>query len=144
MRWCAGVAATSSWSTPSQDQDYGFEELGNAVRKIAIDLGVTIRFHGLDKLKKRPKERIVGASHPYHAIGEIDYPAADGSATGDFGVILYIKAGYHGVEVPGIRAYAPPTRPSRTKARLTSGSANPGSRAIVRSALKLPMASSMM
>lgn len=89
-----------------QDQDYGFEDLGNAVRKIAIDLGVTIRFHGLDKLKKRPKKGIVGAGHSYHAIGEIDYPAADGSAPGDFGVILYIKAGYHGVENAGIRAYA--------------------------------------
>jgi hypothetical protein len=88
-----------------QDPDYGFEDLGNAVRKIAIDLGVTIRFHGLDKLKKRPKEGVIGAGHPYHAIGEIDYPTADG-APSDFGVILYIKAGYHGVEDAGIRAYA--------------------------------------
>jgi hypothetical protein len=89
-----------------QDGDYGFEDLGNAVRKIAIDLGVTIRFIGLDKLQKRPKEGIVGPGHPYHAIGEIDYPAADGSPAGDYGVILYIKSGYHGVEDAGIRAYA--------------------------------------
>jgi hypothetical protein len=89
-----------------QDPDYGFEDLGNAVRKIAIDLGVTIRFHGLDKLKKRPKKGIVGEGYPYHAIGEIDYPAADGGAPDDFGVILFIKPGYHGVEDAGIRAYA--------------------------------------
>jgi len=88
------------------DPDYGFEDLGNAVRKIAIDLGITIRFHGLDKLKKRPKKGIIGAGHPYHAIGEIDYPAADGSNAADLGVILYIKAGYHGVEDAGICAYA--------------------------------------
>ncbi len=88
------------------DPDYGFEDLGNAVRKIRIDLGITIRFHGLDKLKKRPKKGIIGAGHPYHAIGEIDYPAADGSRAGELGVILYIKAGYHGVEDAGICAYA--------------------------------------
>ncbi|WP_316168485.1 MULTISPECIES: hypothetical protein [unclassified Bradyrhizobium] len=88
-----------------QDPDYGFEDLGNAVRKIAIDLGVTIRFSGLDRLKKRPPDGIIGAGQPYHAIGEIDYPAADGGDS-EFGVILYIKAGYHGVEDAGICAYA--------------------------------------
>src|SRR5262249_58439421 len=35
------------------DPTYTFEDLGNAVRKIAIDLGVKIRFHGLAKLKSR-------------------------------------------------------------------------------------------
>lgn len=89
------------------DPNYGFEDLGNAVRKIAIDLGVNIRFHGLDKLKKRdPKEPILGAGIPYHAIGEIDYPAADGGSADDFGVILYIKPGYHGVENADVCAYA--------------------------------------
>jgi hypothetical protein len=89
------------------DPDYTFEDLGNAVRKIAIDLGVKIRFHGLDKLKKRdPKMPILGPNVPYHAIGEIDYPAADGGNEQDFGVILYIKPGYHGVENADICAYA--------------------------------------
>ncbi len=87
------------------DPDYGFEDLGNAVRKIAIDLGVKIRFHGLDKLKKRdPKCPILGADVPYHAVGEIDYPASDGAA--EYGTILYIKPGYHGVENADICAYA--------------------------------------
>jgi hypothetical protein len=87
------------------DPDYGFEDLGNAVRKIAIDLGVTIRFHGLDKLLKRRKDgRDIGDHKPYHAVGEINYPAADGG--GELGTILYIKPGYHGVEDGGIRAYA--------------------------------------
>jgi hypothetical protein len=98
------------------DPDYGFEDLGNAVRKIAIDLGVTIRFHGLDRLKKRnPDGPDIGPGHPYHVVGEIDYPAADGEE-GDFGVILYIKAGYHGVEDAGIRAYATanPTFPDQS------------------------------
>ena len=89
------------------DPNYGFEDLGNAVRKIAIDLGVKIRFHGLDKLKPRdPKEPILGAGIPYHAIGEIDYPADDGGGGDAFGIILYIKPGYHGVENADVRAYA--------------------------------------
>ena len=89
------------------DPTYTFEDLGNAVRKIAIDLGVKIRFHGLDKLKSRdPKDPILGAGIPYHAIGEVDYPAADGGNAEDFGIILYIKPGYHGVENADICAYA--------------------------------------
>jgi Patatin-like phospholipase len=88
------------------DPDYGFEDLGNAQRKIAIDLGVPIRFYGLTKLKKRrPEGRPdIGPGHPYHAVGVIDYPTADHG--GEPGYILYIKAGYHGVEGPGVCSYA--------------------------------------
>ncbi len=87
------------------DPDFVFKDLGNAVRKIAIDLGVSIRFYGLENLKKRPKDRsIIGPDQNYHAIGEIDYTAADG--TGKNGLILYLKPGYHGVEGAGIRDYA--------------------------------------
>lgn len=88
------------------DPDFAFEDLGNAVRKIEIDLGVPIRFHGLAALKPRPRNGTdLGPGLPYHAIGEIDYPAADGS--GDKGIILYIKPGYHGSESgAGVRSYA--------------------------------------
>jgi hypothetical protein len=88
------------------DPEYTFEDLGNAVRKIAIDLGVPIRFRGLSDLKPRRRDgREIGPGHPYHAIGEIDYPAADGD--GAKGVILYIKPGYHGSEITAaIRSYA--------------------------------------
>ena len=88
------------------DPDFAFEDLGNAVRKIEIDLGVPIRFHGLAALKARPRSGPdLGPGLPYHAIGEIDYPAADGG--GAKGIILYIKPGYHGSETgAGIRSYA--------------------------------------
>src|SRR5262249_50404562 len=72
---------------------------------------------GLDKLEKRdPDKPILGPGLPYHAIGEIDYPAADGGHTDDIGTILYIKPGYHGVENADIRAYAiaNPTFPHQT------------------------------
>jgi hypothetical protein len=100
-RRCRYIVAVDAGADP----DYGFEDLGNAVRKIAIDLGVNVRFHGLDKLMKRKKKgRDIGEGQPYHAIGEIDYPSVDGG--GEHGIILYIKPGYHGVEDAGVRAYA--------------------------------------
>lgn len=87
------------------DPDFTFEDLANAVRKIAIDLGVTISFRNLENLKPRPKDGTdVGSGRPYHAVGEIDYVTADGAK--DNGIVLYIKAGYHGVESAGIRGYA--------------------------------------
>ena len=87
------------------DPAFGFEDLGNAVRKIEIDLGVPIRFRTCADLKPRRPRGDLGVGHPYHAIGEIDYPAADGG--GKPGVILYIKPGYHGSEITaGIRSYA--------------------------------------
>jgi hypothetical protein len=43
------------------DPKFAFEDLGNAVRKIEIDLGVPIRFHGFDKLKSR---------HSQHGLGD--------------------------------------------------------------------------
>ena len=93
------------------DPDFAFEDLGGAVRKIALDLGITIRFLGLNALKPRPKKDakqpvggVTGALAPYHALGVIDYAAADGA--GAPGLILYVKAGYHGVESPGVQSYA--------------------------------------
>jgi hypothetical protein len=87
------------------DPDHKFADLSNAVRKISIDLGIQIRFTGLEKVKPRMGDGVdLGFGQPYHAIGEIDYQSADGAS--DNGLILYIKAGYHGVESAGIRGYA--------------------------------------
>lgn len=94
-------------SDAGRDPDYAFEDLGNAVRKIEIDLGVPIRLHKLEALKCRPEMRdgeILEGD--YHAIGEIDYQTADGSAGVDNGIIVYVKAGYHGTESAGVRSYA--------------------------------------
>jgi len=94
------------------DPDYAFEDLGNAVRKIAVDHGVQIRFYNLERLAKRSADGKAIADADYHAIGEIDYIGADGSAPTDGlppiqnGRILYIKAGYHGTESAGVRSYA--------------------------------------
>jgi hypothetical protein len=87
------------------DPEFALADLGNAVRKIELDLGVVIRFDGLEDLKPRPAEAgEIGDGHPYHAVGSIDYPSTDGG--GAQGMIIYVKAGYHGTESAGIRSYA--------------------------------------
>jgi hypothetical protein len=87
------------------DPKFTFEDLGNALRKIKIDLGVSIRFDRLKALRKRPdKDDDVLSDSEYHAIGEIDYKSTDDG--GENGIILYVKAGYHGTESVEIRSYA--------------------------------------
>jgi hypothetical protein len=87
------------------DPKFTLEDISNAVRKIAIDLGVDIRFDGLDKLKPRSEgDPDVRPGQPYHAIGVIDYASVDDG--GENGYILYIKAGYRGTEGAGVRGFA--------------------------------------
>jgi hypothetical protein len=97
------------------DAKFSFDDLGNAVRKIFIDLGIRITFEGLDKLHNRPDLDIIKAAGkkgvPYHVLGHIHYVEADGEAGAQpgcrDGCIIYIKPAYHGTnEAAGIRSYA--------------------------------------
>ena len=91
-----------------EDARLEFDDLGNAVRKIHIDLGIRITFEGLLELKNRPPRADVGKQQPdipYHAIGVIDYKAADGDGCSN-GTILYIKPALHWTEPAGIASYA--------------------------------------
>ncbi len=96
------------------DPDFAFDDLGNAVRKIYIDLGVRIEFAELDKLRNRPSDAEIEAAGaegiPYCAIGIVRYLEADGNPGGGArigdGYILYIKPAFHGSEAAGILAYA--------------------------------------
>jgi hypothetical protein len=80
------------------DPDCQFEDLGNAVRKAWIDLGVDIRFRSIDVTARKP-DPVDGV---YCAIAEIRYPEAKDKP----GLLLYIKPGYHGTEPADVRAYA--------------------------------------
>ena len=105
------------------DPKFGFEDLGNAVRKIYIDLGVAIEFEGLKRLRNRPSPETVlrdfgNEPIPYCAIGTIDYKNADGVEC-ENGSIIYIKPAYHDAnEGAGIRSYAKanPTFPHESTA----------------------------
>jgi hypothetical protein len=91
------------------DPDFAFEDLGNAVRKIYIDLGIRVRFDQLMSIKNRPSDLTEEERRkiPYYTIGSIGYMDADGAAEGcEDGIILYIKPAYHGTEGAGIVSYA--------------------------------------
>jgi hypothetical protein len=92
-------------SDAGSDPDYKFEDLGNTLRKIWIDLGIEICFHGLEGLTKRP-DPLVPSDKParYWAVGDICYRKADGE--GEDGQLLYIKSGIHGGEPIGVLSYA--------------------------------------
>jgi hypothetical protein len=82
------------------DRGFAFEDLGNALRKVKIDLGISIDFKHLQDLRARSD---IPVTANYHAIGEIDYRSADG---GENGIILYVKPAYQSTERPEIQAYA--------------------------------------
>ena len=74
------------------------EDLGNAVRKVWIDLGIAIRFRGIHVAARQP-EPIGGV---YCAIADVYYPEPDAKP----GLLVYIKPGYHGDEPADVRSYA--------------------------------------
>jgi hypothetical protein len=92
-------------SDAGHDPDFTFEDLGNVVRKIAIDLGIPIRLEKLEVLKARSKEKdAVAADYAYYRIGTIEYQRCDPRCKN--GVLIYVKPSYHGNESAGIRSYA--------------------------------------
>jgi hypothetical protein len=81
-----------------------FEDLGNAVRKIRIDMGVPISFRGSIAIRSRDAADAATAGR-YCAIGEIDYQAIDGPDA-ENGVLLYIKPAFYGGEPADVYNYA--------------------------------------
>ena len=77
-----------------------FEDLGNAIRKIRIDLGIDIELN-LDELRRTPEATTCSR---HHAIGSIRYDAVDAASTP--GTLLYLKASLTGDEPSDIQDYA--------------------------------------
>jgi hypothetical protein len=101
------------------DSNFEFEDLGNAIRKIEIDLGVPIRFP--DYPDGLPMKHRMDRSNHYCALGDILYTRVDKAPDssgkdkdGDKdkqedivdGKLLYIKPCLNGSEPLGVRAYA--------------------------------------
>ncbi len=84
------------------DCEYEFEDLGNAIRKIYIDLGIPIWFPGYDN--GLPMKKGIDDTNVYCVRGRIDYDCVDGN--GQQGEIILIKPVLKGQEPPDIRAYA--------------------------------------
>ena len=79
------------------DPEFTFEDLGNALRKIRIDFGISI---DLDAAQVRA----VGARERRSAVGTIAYSAVDPNAAD--GLLLYVKPMLLGTEPPDVRSYA--------------------------------------
>lgn len=80
----------------SRDPDYKFENLGNAIRRIRVDLGVNIEIENYPRKQANPS--------PYCAIGKICYTEIDSGATD--GILIYIKPSLIGNEPTDIFNYA--------------------------------------
>jgi predicted acylesterase/phospholipase RssA len=118
------------------DPDFSFEDLGNAVRKISLDLGVTIIFHGVSTLRSRAEgdrldrhmprlvegirqlvalKRKTDADDKTRAVNDNSHDDDPLYAVGTIdygpgqeGFVLYIKAAYHKrlIKNVGVRSYA--------------------------------------
>ncbi len=82
------------------DPDCSFEDLGGAIRKIRIDLGVPIE---MESMKLRPRGQSPGA---YCAVGRIKYSEVDGTPPADDGWLVYLKPALRGGEPADVSAYA--------------------------------------
>ena len=82
-----------------QDFDYVFEDLGNAIRKIRIDLGIPIEIKVVSPRKLEKKDPI-----PRCAFGTIRYSEVD--KAGSDGSFIYIKPVIAGDEPPDVSNYA--------------------------------------
>ncbi|PYT03328.1 MAG: hypothetical protein DMF60_18765 [Acidobacteria bacterium] len=90
-------------SDGSQDEDDTFESLGNAARKIRIDMGVPIDFSEEICIYSRAQKK-KSKNGRYCAIGRIRYSCVDGPGTD--GILIYIKPAFYGDEPRDIYEYA--------------------------------------
>jgi hypothetical protein len=96
LRRCATIIVVDG----SQDAAFHFDDLGNATRKIRIDLGIPIEFpDGV------PVAKEITAASKHCAVGRIEYSAVDGQGV-EPGTLIYIKASLTGNEPRDVLTYA--------------------------------------
>lgn len=98
LRRCRLIVATDAGADP----DYEFEDIGNAVRKIRIDLGIAIEF---DSMPIHPRTADSDGSGRYCAIGRIRYSGVDGADAPD-GILICFKPVLCGKEPRDVLNYA--------------------------------------
>jgi hypothetical protein len=95
MRRCKKIIVVDAGADPTCQ----FEDLGNAIRKIQIDLGIPIEFPPELKMRAGAK-----TSNSYCAVAKIRYECVDKGAKD--GHLVYIKASLTGAEPADILQYA--------------------------------------
>jgi hypothetical protein len=81
-----------------EDREFTFEDLGNAIRKIRIDLGISIEFPNFSNFRKLND----GGSTLYCSVGNIRYKPEDHDADGK---LIYIKPTIRGDESADVLNY---------------------------------------
>ncbi len=95
LRRCSNIVVVDA----SADPNFHFDDLGNAIRKIYVDMGVPIDFPNGLPISKTPT-----AASRHVAIGSIRYSAVDGKVAD--GTLVYIKSSLTGNEPEDVRNYA--------------------------------------
>ena len=100
----------------SADPKGTFDDLGNAIRLIAIDFGIPISFGKPFNIYARGTAP-AGQPVASYAVGQIEYSAVDGPAA-PAGTVYYIKPTYYGEEPRDVFSYgkASPTFPHESTA----------------------------
>jgi hypothetical protein len=99
LRRCRIIVASDA----SQDEACKFQDLGGAVRKIRIDLGIPIEFDDKFSIFARSDDKGQNDDGRYCAIGKIHYACVDGKIAGKEvppGILIYIKPAFYGVKEP--------------------------------------------
>jgi hypothetical protein len=113
LRRCRTIVVIDGSADPSGSYD----DLGGAVRKIRIDLGISIDFTGkhFPILSRPASEKQSGA---YFAVGTINYNEADGTQGVEQGTLIYIKPAIYNTEPRDVFNYAKgdPTFPHESTA----------------------------
>ena len=87
----------------SEDQNFAFEDLGNAIRKIRTDMGLSIDFESFSNFQKRDKGCPPSSPTLYCSIGKIHYSDMHESAAD--GLLIYIKPTITGKESADVLNY---------------------------------------
>jgi hypothetical protein len=87
------------------DPSFNFTDLGNAIRKIRIDLGIPIDFGDDVPIYRRDSAELKSATHgQYFDVAKIRYSVKDQCSKD--GALIYIKPTFYGREPADVRQYA--------------------------------------
>jgi hypothetical protein len=101
LRRCRCILVCDAGADPA----YTYEDLGNAVRKVRIDFGVSIEFTAPPAMSAHHAGTSIPVGH-HCALATIKYSAIDGTPPEDDGLLLYVKPSLTGDEPADVLHYA--------------------------------------